>query len=129
SGAPGAGLALDPRRRGRAGLRDRRLSRDQPRPAGTEGRRPACRDDRGRLWRGTGWNLQYPAADPRGSGEGRHMVRNPPSPRRRRIDRARSDAVLAVTPEPEHAPAPTETWPAPCFAVPAFVTMWVNEPC
>ena len=33
---PVAGRALDPRRRGRAGLRDRRLSRAQPRPAGAQ---------------------------------------------------------------------------------------------
>ena len=74
------------------------INRDLPEP---KAGRSARRDDGRRLWRGAGGNLQYPGADPRGAGERRRMVAGAASPRSRRIDRARSHAALAVTPEPD----------------------------
>ena len=58
----------DRRRRRRAGLRDRRLPRARPRPAGAEGGRSSRRHDGRRLWGRPGRHLQHAAARAGGSG-------------------------------------------------------------
>ena len=64
----------------------------------------------GRLWRGAGRNLQHPRAGPRSAGARRRLVAGAAAPRSRRIDRARSDAALAVTLDRTR-----RKWPAPCL--------------
>ena len=59
-----------------------------------------------------------PARWCRGAGQGDDMVAGPPPPRSRRIDRARSDAALAVS--WRELVALAGTWPAPCFASSTF---------
>ena len=49
---------------GGAGMRVRRLPRARPLDAGAASGRTARGDDRGRLWRGAGRDLQHPRADP-----------------------------------------------------------------
>ena len=68
---PAASAPPHPRRRGRAGLRERRFPRPQPRTGGTGKRRLAGRHVGGRLWGGAGRNLQYPAVGAGSAGQRR----------------------------------------------------------
>ncbi len=75
-----ASARRDSRRRGRAGLRERRFSGARPRDAGAEARRFAGGDVGRRLRRGAGRNLQYARFGAGNAGEGRGMGGGPAPP-------------------------------------------------
>ena len=93
---PGDG-AIDAKRRGRPGVRERRLSRARPRHARGRGGRPRRGDERRRLRRGAGRNLQFPPPGPGGAGQGRALLDRPAAAEFRGIDRTRhTSAVVGV---------------------------------
>ena len=93
---PAQGRANDHGRRGRAGLRNRRLSRARPQPARAQGRRSPGHHDRRRLRRGAVRLLQYARAGAGSPGQGRPVRRGAPAHRGRGLDRNGPDGALAV---------------------------------
>ncbi len=75
--------ATDRRRRGRAGLRKRRLSRARPHAGGAQAGRSLGDHDRRRLRRGAVRLLQHAAADPGSAGQGRSIRGGAPAHRGR----------------------------------------------
>ena len=91
------GRADHRRRRGRAGLRKRRLSRARPHHARAEGRRSAGGHDRRRLWRGAVRHLQHPRAGAGSAGQGRSIRRGAAPHRGRGADRDGQAGAVAVS--------------------------------
>ena len=75
--APAAATRASPRRRCRSGLRKRGLSRPRPRPARGRRRRSPGGDDRRRLWRGPGGNLQFAPPGSGSHGQRRRFCSDP----------------------------------------------------
>ena len=93
------GGAHDHSRRGRSGLRNRRLSRARPQSARAQGRRSAGDHDRRRLRRGAVRLLQYARAGAGSPRQGRPVRRGAPAHRGRRADRDGQTGAVAVTPQ------------------------------
>ena len=93
---PAIGAPANHRRRGRAGLRIRRLPGAGPLAHRAEARRSPRRHDRRRLWRGRGLDLQYPRARPGSPCQGWRMGAGAAARHRRGTDRARPPAALAL---------------------------------
>ncbi len=93
---PARGHPPDRGRRGRAGLRKRRLPRARPQHARTPGRRSGGDHDGRRLWRGAVRHLQHPCADSGSAGQGRPIRGGAAPPRGRGIDRDGPTGALAV---------------------------------
>ena len=94
---PAVGAPRSRRRRGRAGLQNRRFHRARSLRGRAEGGRSPRHHDRRRLWRGRSQHLQYPAVGAGSPCQERRMGAGAAPRHGRGIDRARSPAGMALT--------------------------------